>query len=166
MTAGNYGSMQVHNTAAAQTIFSFSHWGGNGFKPILGIGNQPTGNPDWTFNENATAYSVKNLYVLVRWGGTTVTGNGPDIYIQPVSRAVRSGTSASFYVQAEGATGYQWRRNGSWITGATHPWLEFNPAQESDDATYDVLVYGTSGTTVSASALLSVYPAGTLIIIR
>jgi lysophospholipase L1-like esterase len=165
-TPGNYGSMQVHNTAAAQTVFSFSHWGGNGFKPILGIGNQPTGNPDWTFNENATAYSVKNLYVLVRWGGTTVTGSGPDLFVQPSSQAVRSGTAVSFYVQAAGATAYQWRRNGVWIAGATQPWLEFNPAQESDAATYDVLVYGASGTTVSESAMLFVYPAGTLLIFQ
>ena len=32
----------------------------------LGIGNQPTGNPDWTFAGNAGSYQVKRLRVLVR----------------------------------------------------------------------------------------------------
>jgi sialate O-acetylesterase len=60
-----YGSMQVHNHAAKQTLFALNHWR-EGSHADLGIGNQPTGNPDWTFAGNAGSYQVKRLRVLVR----------------------------------------------------------------------------------------------------
>ena len=59
-----YGSMQVHNHDAKQTLFSVNHWSvGQGAD--LGIGNRPTDNPDWTFSNNAGSYSAKRLRVLV-----------------------------------------------------------------------------------------------------
>jgi hypothetical protein len=60
-----YGSMQVHNSAAGHTVFALNHWreGGNA---DLGIGNQPGGNPDWTFSGSAKHYAAKRLRVLVR----------------------------------------------------------------------------------------------------
>jgi sialate O-acetylesterase len=60
-----YGSMQVHNHEAKQTLFALNHWR-EGSHADLGIGNQPTGNPDWTFAANAGSYTVKRLRVLVR----------------------------------------------------------------------------------------------------
>ena len=60
-----YGSMQVHNHAAKQTLFALNHWR-EGSRADLGIGNQPTGNPDWTFAGNAGSYQMKRLRVLVR----------------------------------------------------------------------------------------------------
>jgi sialate O-acetylesterase len=60
-----YGSMQVHNHAAKQTLFALNHWR-EGSHADLGIGNQPTGNPDWTFAGNAGSYQAKRLRVLVR----------------------------------------------------------------------------------------------------
>jgi sialate O-acetylesterase len=63
--ADGYGSMQVHNHDAKQTLFALNHWR-EGSKADLGIGNQPSGNPDWTFAGNAGSYPVKRLRVLVR----------------------------------------------------------------------------------------------------
>jgi sialate O-acetylesterase len=60
-----YGSMQVHNHAAHQTIFAYNHWR-EGNKADLGIGNQPQGNPDWTFAANAGSYKTKRLRVFIR----------------------------------------------------------------------------------------------------
>ncbi|MDE0861439.1 MAG: Ig-like domain-containing protein [Akkermansiaceae bacterium] len=69
-----YGSMQVHNHAASQTIFAFNRWGGafTGTTDI-GIGTNGTGvgEPDYTFSENARNYTTRNLYVLVREGAPT-----------------------------------------------------------------------------------------------
>jgi sialate O-acetylesterase len=63
--ADGYGSMQVHNHDAKQTLFAVNHWReGNGAD--LGIGNQSTGNPDWTFAGNAGTYQARRLRVLVR----------------------------------------------------------------------------------------------------
>jgi sialate O-acetylesterase len=63
--ADGYGSMQVHNHDARQTLFALNHWK-EGSHADLGIGNQATGNPDWTFAGNAGAYKAKRLRVLVR----------------------------------------------------------------------------------------------------
>ena len=60
-----YGSMQVHNHEAKQTLFAVNHWR-EGSHADLGIGNQPTGNPDWTFAGNAGSYDIKRLRILVR----------------------------------------------------------------------------------------------------
>ena len=63
--ADGYGSMQVHNHDARQTLFALNHWS-DGAQADLGLGNQPTGNPDWTFAANAGNYPAKRLRVLVR----------------------------------------------------------------------------------------------------
>ena len=62
---GGYGSMQVHNHDAKQTLFALNHWS-EGSRADLGIGNQPANNPDWTFAGNAGSYQAKRLRVLVR----------------------------------------------------------------------------------------------------
>ena len=63
--ADGYGSMQVHNHAAKQTLFALNHWR-EGSHADLGIGNQTTGNPDWTFAGNAGSFQAKRLRVFVR----------------------------------------------------------------------------------------------------
>lgn len=60
-----YGSMQVHNFEAKQTLFAINNWkGGKGGE--LGIGNGPADNPDWTFSRNAGNYESGQLRVFVR----------------------------------------------------------------------------------------------------
>lgn len=60
-----YGSMQVHNHGAKQTIFAFNNFTA-GPAADLGIGNGTGQNPDWTFARNAGSYTVKRLRVFVR----------------------------------------------------------------------------------------------------
>lgn len=60
-----YGSMQVHNYGAGQTLFSINHWNA-GPNADIGIGNGPGQTPDWTFTSNANSYSSKRLRVFVR----------------------------------------------------------------------------------------------------
>src|SRR5437588_8987802 len=60
-----YGSMQIHNHQARQTLLAVNNWKA-GNRADLGIGNQPAGNTDWTFAANAGSYQVKRLRVLVR----------------------------------------------------------------------------------------------------
>ncbi len=71
---GNYGSMQLHNTLAGQTVFAFNNWGGTGNQgnADVGIGNDPapvSNGLDWTFHHNAATYVVKTLQVLVQTTG-------------------------------------------------------------------------------------------------
>src|SRR6185295_5974139 len=60
-----YGCMQVHNHKASQTVFALNHWQ-SGNAAEIGIGNSPSGNPDYTFTNNGASYSSKRLRVLVR----------------------------------------------------------------------------------------------------
>jgi sialate O-acetylesterase len=62
-----YGSMQISNYAARQTLFAYNSWDNANGTDDLGIGNQQggSGHPDWTFANNANAYTVKNLEVWV-----------------------------------------------------------------------------------------------------
>jgi len=60
-----YGSMQIHNHDARQVLLALNHWR-EGSGADAGIGNQPTGNADWTFAGNAGSYQSVRLRVLVR----------------------------------------------------------------------------------------------------
>ncbi len=60
-----YGSMQVHNYAAKQTIFAINSWKA-GNNADIGIGNSTGKTRDWTFTRAGKGYSVKKLKILVR----------------------------------------------------------------------------------------------------
>ncbi len=62
--ADGYGSMQVHNHDARQTVFALNHWR-EGQRADIGIGNAPEGNLDWTFSANAGSYQSKHLRIFV-----------------------------------------------------------------------------------------------------
>lgn len=66
-----YGSMQVHHTAAKQTLFAINNWRKGGASSDIGIGNSSGKSKkarcfDWTFSGNSGAYSDKRLRVFVR----------------------------------------------------------------------------------------------------
>jgi len=62
--ASCYGSMQVHNYGAGQTIFAWNGWDQAGSED-LGIGNSVGVNSDWTLANNAAAYSARTLSIYV-----------------------------------------------------------------------------------------------------
>ena len=62
-----YGSFQVHNWAAQQTLFGLNNFAGGGTYD-LGIGNNPGSHPDWTFQNNANTYTTRKLWILVNNG--------------------------------------------------------------------------------------------------
>ena len=63
-----YGSMQVHNFKAKQTVFAINQWKAGGSGANIGIGNSTADKRtrDWTFVSNGGSYSVKRLRVLVK----------------------------------------------------------------------------------------------------
>uniref|UniRef100_A0A7S4RFU7 Uncharacterized protein n=2 Tax=Ditylum brightwellii TaxID=49249 RepID=A0A7S4RFU7_9STRA len=65
MNTGTYGSMQIHVPSYGEVLFGVNRWARNDPKIDIGIGNQPTGHPDWTFAENSDIYTLKKLSVLV-----------------------------------------------------------------------------------------------------
>jgi hypothetical protein len=125
-----YGSMQVHNHAAGQTIFAFNGWWGQQVCD-LGIGNYSGANPDWTFAHNGTNYLSKLLQVYVSSGRTlTVNSANPSsgiaVRIAPnddngaanglssFTRSYQNGTvvSLSAAVMTGPNTFYKWQRDG------------------------------------------------------
>lgn len=73
-----YGSMQVHNSAAGQTLFAFNGWGvATGSAIDVGLGNAPGAHPDWTFARNASGYEVRKLQVYVLPVGAPVPAAQP-----------------------------------------------------------------------------------------
>ena len=107
------------------------------------------------------------LYYLARGGGAT-TGvvyridygaGAPAITTQPASRTVAVGAPVAFSVSASGAAplGYQWRRNGANIAGATAQDYTIAAAALSDNgARFSVVVTNTLGSATSADAVLTV----------
>jgi gliding motility-associated-like protein len=82
------------------------------------------------------------------------------ISVQPLSLTQCAGTSASFSVTATGVNlTYQWRKNGTNITGATSATYTIASIAAGDAANYSVVVTGGCGAAVtSVSATLTVNP--------
>ncbi len=59
-----YGSMQIHNFGARQTVFAYNNFGA-GANADIGIGNNSNGQPDWTFSGAGKNYKKATLYVFV-----------------------------------------------------------------------------------------------------
>jgi hypothetical protein len=93
----------------------------------------------------------------------------PSISGQPSSATKTVGDSVSFSVTATSSDGgtlsYQWKKNGSDISGATSSTFTINSAILADAGSYSVVVTnttgGTSATTTSSSATLAVNAATT-----
>jgi hypothetical protein len=86
----------------------------------------------------------------------------PGITTQPAHVTVTGPNAASFSVVATGDAplGYQWRRDGVNISGATSASYVLNPTAGTDNgATFDVVVSNNVGSVTSASATLTVHVA-------
>ena len=80
----------------------------------------------------------------------------PLITGQPLSRTNNAGSTATFTVAASGTSpSFQWKKNGLGL-GATTPTLTLSSVQQSDAATYTVLVSNAAGAELSAPATLTV----------
>jgi hypothetical protein len=86
----------------------------------------------------------------------------PTIATQPANLGVTSGSDAVFAVDARGteALSYQWRFNGTAITGANSPVLRLTAVSNANVGSYAVTVSNVAGNAVSNEAILTV-TAGT-----
>jgi hypothetical protein len=90
-----YGSMQIHNYdldgdgagAQGQTLLAYNAWGDVDDITDLGIGNAPSGHPDWTFAHNAANYSLRRLQVFVRPATVMLTKAPQPFHFFPRDRA-------------------------------------------------------------------------------
>ena len=84
----------------------------------------------------------------------------PAIYSQPLSGSYVLGTNASLSVLAvgTGTLNYQWRKNGSSLSGSTNATLTLTNLTLSDAGNYTVVVANSYGSSTSAVAVVSVLP--------
>lgn len=115
-----------------------------------------------------TAGDAGNYDVIVTGTCGTVTSStavlslnaATSITTQPLSQALCPGANASFSVTASGISlTYQWRKNGSNISGANASTYTINNITAGDAGNYDVIVTGSCGTVTSSAAALSLNPA-------
>ncbi|MDP2875177.1 MAG: immunoglobulin domain-containing protein [Holophaga sp.] len=113
-----------------------------------------------------TAATPSNAAVLT----VNPAASAPIISTQPAAtQTVTVGGSASFTVVANapdgGALSYQWLKGGSTLAGKTASTLTISPVALADAASYSVVVTntlnGTTATTPSNAAVLTVNPAAT-----
>jgi uncharacterized delta-60 repeat protein len=82
----------------------------------------------------------------------------PVITNNPVNQAAALGQTASFSVAADGTQpfSYQWRKDGTFISGATTATLSLANIQATDIGSYDVIVGNAFGSVTSLTATLTV----------
>lgn len=126
---------------------------------------------EWLSITGASAADAGTYTVVVRNAAGSVTSAGaeltvttpvpaaPVITAQPLDRSVQAGNATTFSVAASGrpAPGYQWRRNGVAIDGATAASYTTPPLTLADSgATYSVVVSNSQGSVTSREARLTV----------
>jgi lysophospholipase L1-like esterase len=170
-----HGSFQIHNYRLKQTLFAVNSWGNDNRAIELGIGNRPTGAPDWTGSGAYNEYSSRTLYVFVRPSAAAPMepvpdpgwGTLPTLLLSPTDQRVDVKASAFFSVLANGAVRYQWCKDGVFIPGATSSMLEIPDVRGVHTGSYTVLVYGSgSRYVVSLPALLEINADGTVLILQ
>jgi glucose/arabinose dehydrogenase len=107
--------------------------------------------------DGALYYLARNLGYVGRI--SYAVSQAPEITVQPTDETVAVGQSVTFRVGATGSAplAFQWRRNGSPITGATSASYTRSNVQFTDNgAMFDVVVRNSIDTAVSEAAQLTV----------
>jgi hypothetical protein len=106
-----------------------------------------------------STYLSANYWVEVVFSPATNTSVAPTITSQPASQTVTAGQPATFSVVASGTAplSYQWRKNGSNVSGATSASYT-TPATTATDggSQFSVVVSNSTGSVTSANATLTV----------
>ena len=119
-----------------------------------------------TYTKQSVAPSDAGSYTCVVSGeaGTSVTSDAatvtvnalPVITQQPSSQTINEGGNISLSVTATGATGYQWKKDGSNIPSATDATYSKSGALPADAGSYTCVVTGAGGAVESNAATVTV----------
>ncbi len=139
--AENYSNSQtVAVTARPAAGYTFSEWSGDG---------SGTENP-LTVAMNSSKTIAANFKV----GEMTL----PTILSQPQSQTVNAGSSLTLSVSVSGTTPltYQWRKDGTNLSGATNSSVSLGIVSTSDTGAYTVVVSNPAGAVTSSVATLTI----------
>ena len=158
VTAGQTATFAVAATGTAPLTYQWRKNGSN----ISGATSSTYTTPATVSGDNNAVFTVvvSNSAGTVASSSATLTVNAPPaISTQPAARTVTAGQTATFSVTATGIAplSYQWRKNGTNISGATSSSYT-TPATTSADnnAVFTVVVSNSAGTVTSSNATLTV----------
>ncbi|WJJ54158.1 hypothetical protein [Salmonella phage MBP4696116] len=119
-----------------------------------------------TYTKQSVVPADAGLYTCVvsGEGGTSVTSDAatvtvnalPVITQQPSSQTINEGGNINLSVTATGATGYQWKKDGSDIPSATNATYSKSGALPADAGSYTCVVTGAGGSVTSNPATITV----------
>ena len=119
-----------------------------------------------TYTKQSVAPSDAGSYTCVvsGEGGTSVTSDAatvtvnalPVITKQPSNQTINEGGNINLAVTATGATGYQWKKDGSDIPSATNDTYSKSGALPADAGSYTCVVTGAGGSVTSNAATVTV----------
>lgn len=119
-----------------------------------------------TYTKQSVVPSDAGSYTCVVSGeaGTSVTSDAatvtvnalPVITQQPSSQTINEGGNINLEVTATGATGYQWKKDGSDIPSATDATYSKSGALPADAGSYTCVVTGAGGSVTSSPATVTV----------
>ena len=163
ITINGNNSVNVDSTATYTCTATYSN------------GTTKTVTPTWSISSGASYASITSGGVLTgkaagtatvkaTYEGKTATKNvtvnavKPTITTQPKSQTVNEGSSVTFSVVATGTAplSYQWKKNGSNISGATSSSYTISKAKTDDAGSYTVTVSNDAGSVTSSTATLTV----------
>jgi pectate lyase len=112
---------------------------------------------DYSYSAWLTSAAQAKTDVLAG-AGPNFSASSPTITSQPSSQTVSVGANVTFSVTASGspAPTYQWRKNGTNISGATSSTLTLPNVQTSSAGNYSVVVSNSAGSVTSNTAVLTV----------
>lgn len=146
-TLGNtsgYGSFQVHNVTSRQTVLALNGWSYPAATPLdVGIGNRPSGHPDWTWSNNRAQFTDLSLKVYVRPAGVALTSGPIDHQLYPRDKATGTATvPVTGTITDPAITGVRLvtKRNGVAVStqNATGRSFTFSTPIRAERASYDV----------------------------
>jgi hypothetical protein len=161
VTAGQTASFSVAATGTAPLSYQ---WQKNGAS-ISGATSSSFTTPATTSSDNGAQFTVvvSNTAGSVTSNAATLTVNAapvaPSITTQPTNQTVTAGQIATFSVTATGTApiSYQWRKNGTAISGATSPSYTTPATTNSDNgAQFTVVVSNSAGSVTCNAATLTV----------
>ena len=115
---------------------------------------------------SGTSVYASSQQRLIQYHHRRSSGTAPSIATEPASRAVRAGQTASFSVAANGTAPltYQWRMNGTAISGATSSSYT-TPATTTSESgeQFSVVIMNSAGSATSNAAVLTVNAAASVL---